>query len=183
MRFLQRFVFWVDWFSEWTGKVVMWLSTAMVLITAYNVSERYIFSRNTGFLIELNWHFYSLIFLLGAAYTLKHDSHVRVDLIYHNLSPRGKAWVNLLGSLLFLLPVCFVIIYASLESRRGFRFSFVGSSWLSQETSVDAGGLPARYLLKSALPLGFSLLALQGIAEIVRNFLFLTGNSSPEERS
>jgi len=174
----QRLIDWIDACSEWLCKIVMWLSTGMMLITAYNVTERYLFGHNTTFLIELNWHFYSLIFLLGASYTFKHDGHVRVDLLYHKMSPRGKAWVNLLGSLLFLLPFCAVVVYASLSSTRGFDFSMVGLSWRTLEGSSDPGGLPARYLLKSALPLGFVLLGLQGIAEILRNALFLKQKST-----
>jgi len=170
---LRRVLRMIDRFSEWTGRAVMWLSLAMVLITAYNVFERYALHRNTVFLAELNWHFYSLIFLLGAAYTLKHDGHVRVDLIYHRLSGRDTAWVNLLGTLLFLLPVCAVIIYTSVNSNGGFEQSFVGQSLLQNERSGVAGGLPARYLLKMALPLGFFLLAVQGLGELVRNVLIL----------
>jgi len=169
MLFLAQVVRGIDTFSEWTGKTIMWLTTAMVLITVYNVFERYALHSNTAYLIELNWHLYSIIFLLGAAYTLKHDGHVRVDLLYHKLSPRGKAWINMLGCLFFLLPVVFVIVYVSFES------NFIGRAWAVSERSPDPGGLPARYLLKTVLPLGFSLLALQGIAEILRNFLFLFG--------
>lgn len=177
MRLLERLVCWIDNFSEWTGKTVMWLTSAMVLITAYNVFERYVLHNNTAYLIELNWHFYSIIFLFGAAYTLKHDGHVRVDIIYHKLGPRGKAWINMLGCLFFLLPLAFVIVYVSFES------GFIGRSWRVLERSPDPGGLPARYLLKTALPLGFSLLALQGIAEILRNFLFLYSEQTPKEQT
>lgn len=182
MRALERLMTIIDTFSEWTGRALMWLTTAMVLITAYNVFERYFLHRNTSALIELNWHFYSLIFLLGAAYTLKHDGHVRVDLVYHRLSPRAKAWVNLVGTVLFLLPVCFVVIYSSIYHPRGFEFSFVGRAWRFGEGSPDPGGLPARYLLKTALPLGFFLLGVQGLAEILRNALRLRGRLPfPEE--
>lgn len=177
---MRRLVRWIDGFSEWLGRLVMWLSTGMMLITVYNVTERYLFGHNTTFLIELNWHFYSLIFLLGASYTHKHDGHVRVDLLYHKMSPRGKAWVNLLGSLLFLLPFCAVVIYTSLSSTRGFDFSLVGLAWRTLEGSPDPGGLPARYLLKSALPLGFLLLALQGVAELFRSALLLRENATVE---
>lgn len=170
---MVRLIRWIDTCSEWMGRLVMWLTTGMMLITVYNVTERYAFGHNTTYLIELNWHFYSLIFLLGAAYTFKHDGHVRVDLLYHRMKPRAKAWVNLLGTLLFLLPFCGVVIYTSLASTRGFEFSLVGLSWRTLEGSPDPGGLPARYLLKSALPLGFFLLALQGVAEVLRNVLFL----------
>jgi TRAP-type mannitol/chloroaromatic compound transport system permease small subunit len=151
----------------------MWLTAAMVLITVFNVFERYALKQNTVYLGELNWHFFSIIFLFGAAYTLKHDGHVRVDLLYHRLSKRGKAWINLLGTILFMLPICFVIIYTSLNSSNGFESSFVGQAWIQNERSSVSGGLPARYLIKAALPIGFLLLALQGVGEIIRNGLIL----------
>ena len=175
MTLLEKVVRGIDRVSEWTAAGLMWLTSAMVLITAYNVFERYFLHHNTSSLIELNWHFYSLIYLLGAAYTFKHDGHVRVDLVYHRLSPRAKTWVNLFGTVFFMLPVCFVIVYVSLHHRLGFNFSFVGRSWHTLERSPDPGGLPARYLLKAALPLGFFMLAVQGIAEIIRNVLQLKG--------
>jgi len=182
MRALRLFVRGVDAISEGVGRTVMWLAAAMVLLTAYNVFERYVLGRNTTYLIELNWHFYSVIFLLGAAYTLKHDGHVRVDMLYHNLSARGRAWVNLFGSLFFLLPLALLIIWSTLQSSYGgFENSFVGRSWRFHERSPDPGGLPARYLLKTMIPVGFALLALQGLAEAARNALFLL-ESRPRRR-
>ena len=174
MRALQFFVRVVDRISEGTGRIVMWLALAMVLLTSYNVFERYVLGRNTTYLIELNWHLYSVIFLLGAAYTLKHDGHVRVDMLYHKLGSRGRAWINLLGSLFFLLPLAGFLIWGTLWSKYGgFENSFVGRSWRFWERSPDPGGLPARYLLKTMIPVGFALLALQGLAEAARNALFL----------
>ncbi len=180
MRILERFVRVVDALSEGTGRIVMWLALAMVLLTSYNVFERYALGRNTTYLIELNWHFYSVIFLLGAAYTLKHDGHVRVDMLYHKLGSRGRAWVNLLGSLFFLLPLAGFLIWGTLWSKYGgFENSFVGRSWRFWERSPDPGGLPARYLLKTMIPVGFALLALQGLAEAARNALFLLQTRPP----
>jgi len=191
MRALERLMRAVDAFSEWTGRAVMWLAAAMVLITAYNVFERYFLGRNTTYLIELNWHLYSLVFLLGAAYTLKHDAHVRVDLIYHNLGPRGRAWVNAFGVLAFLLPVCIVVIWVSIVGRplplpnrpfpdwvpTWFDHSFVGRAWRFKQGSPDPGGLPYWYVLKTAIPVGFFFLSLQGVAELIRNVLFLSGRT------
>jgi len=180
VRILERFVRVVDALSEGTGRIVMWLALAMVLLTSYNVFERYALGRNTTYLIELNWHFYSVIFLLGAAYTLKHDGHVRVDMLYHKLGSRGRAWVNLLGSLFFLLPLAGFLIWGTLWSKYGgFENSFVGRSWRFWERSPDPGGLPARYLLKTMIPVGFALLALQGLAEAARNALFLLQTRPP----
>ncbi len=181
---LERFVKVVDAISEGVGRAVMWLALAMVLITAYNVFERYLLGRNTTYLIELNWHFYSVIFLLGAAYTLKHDGHVRVDMLYHRLGERGRAWVNLLGSLFFLLPLALLIIWATLSSKYGgFENSFVGRSWRVWERSPDPGGLPARYLLKTMIPVGFALLALQGLAEAARSALVLLRARRPQAQA
>lgn len=183
LRGLRLFVRVVDRISEGIGRIVMWFALVMVLLTAYNVFERYVLGRNTTYLIELNWHLYSVIFLLGAAYTLKHDGHVRVDMLYHRLSSRGKAWINLVGSLFFLLPLTGFLIWGTLWSKYGgFENSFVGRSWKVLERSPDPGGLPARYLLKTMIPVGFSLLALQGLAEAARNALFLWESHSRSPR-
>lgn len=178
----ERVLSWIDRISEWTGLAVMWLTTGMMLLTVYNVFDRYFLNAfvdrnvfNIGTAVsELNMHFFSLVFLFGAAYTLKHDGHVRVDLLYHGLSLRGRAVVNLIGSLFFLLPFCIVLIYASIDSRRGFSFSFVGFAWQRLERSGEPGGLPTIFLLKTALPVGIALLLLQGIGEVLRNILILS---------
>ncbi len=156
----------------------MWLTTAMVLIIVYNVFSRYVLQHSITAFTELAWHFYALIFLMGAAYTLKHDGHVRVDLLYHRFSDRKKAWVNLLGALFFLIPVSATIIWYLLMSP-SFERSFVVQSWRFGEGSPDPGGLPARYLIKTAIPIGFFFLILQGIAEIFRNILFLRKTNDP----
>lgn len=162
----------IDRFSEWMGKGVMWLTTAMVLITVYNVFSRYVLNNTITALTELDWHFYALIFLLGSGYTLRHDGHVRIDLFYHRFDARRRAWVNLLGTIFFLIPFAVVIIYFLLFSPT-FENSFVVRSWRFGEGSPDPGGLPARYLLKSAVVVGFVVLIIQGLGEILRNVLFL----------
>ena len=179
--FLDRVVDWVDRLSEWTGMAVMWLTTGMMLLTVYNVFDRYFLNPfvdrnvfNIGTAVsELNMHFFSLVFLFGAAYTLKTDGHVRVDLAYYRLGERGRAVVNLIGCTLFLVPFCAVLIYASLGSRRGFDFSFVGFAWQRMEGSGEPGGLPTIFLLKTALPVGIALLLVQGLGELLRNALVL----------
>jgi TRAP-type mannitol/chloroaromatic compound transport system permease small subunit len=112
---------------------------------------------------ELEWHLFAIIFLLGAAYTLKRDRHVRVDILYLKFSPKTRAWVDLLGSIFLLLPFCILVIFAS--------HKFVFNSFLIQETSPDPGGLPARYLLKACIPIGFFLVLLQGFSQSAKSFL------------
>lgn len=145
-------------FSEWTGRAVAWLVLGMTLLVTYDVAMRYMFQSGSVALQELEWHVFALLFLLGAAYTHKHNGHVRVDVVYHSrfMNPRRRAWVDLLGTLFFLLPFCVLIIQAS--------WPFVVNAYEFAETSPDPGGLPHRFLLKAAIPVGFALLALQGIA-------------------
>lgn len=158
----------IEAINEWIGRLVAWSVLAMVLIIVYDVLMRKFFSIGSVPLQELQWHLFALLFLLGAAYTLKHDGHVRVDILYQSnwLGDKGRAWIDLLGSTLFLIPFSLLIIVSS--------YPFVESAWLSNEGSPD-GGLPYRYLLKAAIPISFVLFILQGIANILRNSLFLSG--------
>ncbi|HHH36456.1 MAG TPA: TRAP transporter small permease subunit [Gammaproteobacteria bacterium] len=153
----------IETLSEWSGRAVAWLVLLMVGLIGYDVAMRYLFQSGSVALQELEWHLFALIFLLGAAYTLKHDGHVRVDVFYQSrrLGARGRAWVDLLGCLLFLVPFCLLVIHASLP--------FVENAWRLGEGSPDPGGLPHRYLLKAAIPAGFFLLLLQGIAMMIRS--------------
>ncbi len=178
MSVLLRIVRSIDSASDRVGAACSWLALLMVLLGAFNAIARYIgrsigtdFSSNAY--IEGQWYLFSLLFLLGAGYTLRHDGHVRVDVFYGRLSPRGKAWVDLVGTLLFLLPFCAVGLLLSWPS--------VLSSISVRELSPDPGGLP-RYPLKAALLLFFVLLGLQGCSMAIRNFLRLRGHdgSDPE---
>ena len=153
---LQKIASALNTINQWIGRAVSWLTFTLVLITAWDVLARYFFKSGSVALQELEWHVFSVIFLLSAGYTLQQDGHVRVDIFYSNLSARGKAIIDLAGSLLFLLPFCLLIIISS----KG----FVMSSWSTGEGSGDPGGLPARYILKAMIPTGFLLLALQGIS-------------------
>ncbi len=171
---LQRLVGAIDGFSEWTGRATAWLVLALVLLIVYDVAMRYLFMSGSVALQELEWHLFALIFLLAAAYTFRHDAHVRVDIFYSSrFSARTRAWIDLLGGLFLLLPFCLLIIYCS--------WPFVLNSFAMHEGSPDPGGLPARYLLKAAIPLGFALLLLQGIADILRQALILA--QTPERKA
>ena len=151
----------IDRLNSAIGKAISWLSLLLVLVIVVDVAMRYIFSITSAASFELEWHLFAVIFLLGAAYTLQQDKHVRVDVFYHRFSEKGKAWVNLVGSLTLLLPFCIVAFWESL--------SFVQSSYVFRETSPDPGGLPARYVIKAAIPTGFFLLGLQAISEFLKS--------------
>ncbi|RME33591.1 MAG: TRAP transporter small permease subunit [Gammaproteobacteria bacterium] len=153
--------------SETVGRLVSWLVLLLVLLIGYDVVMRYLFQQGSVALQELEWHLFSLIFLLGAAYTQKHDGHVRVDILYrsHLVSPRGRVWIDLAGTLLLLLPFCLLVIWSS--------WPFVESAWEHGEGSPDPGGLPLRWLIKAAIPAGFVLLLLQGVADALRNLVRL----------
>ena len=120
--------------SEWCGILVAWCVLIMVLIIGYDVSMRFFFRISSGALQELEWHLFAVIFLLGASYTLKHDGHVRVDIFYRKISARRRAVVDVLGVLLFLLPLCVFLAYTA--------WDFAATSWSIHETSREPGGLP-----------------------------------------
>lgn len=166
VKFLKSYIQFIDSLNEKVGYLVSWLTTLLVLIVCYDVFTRYFLKKSSVAVQELEWHVFALIFLLGAAYTLKHDRHVRVDVFYIKFSPWVKAWVNFLGSLFFLIPFSILVIWSSK--------TFVINSFLIKETSPDPGGLPARFILKAAIPAAFFLLLLQGSVMAIRAFLVIT---------
>ena len=157
-----------DKINEFFGFISNWLTTLLVIIVCYDVFNRYLFGHTNPAMYELEWHIYALIFLLGAGYAFKYDKHVRVDITYARFSPKVKAWVNLIGTIIFLLPFCVLIVYATKN--------WVYQSWLIRETSPDPGGLPMRYLLKACVPFCFILLFIQGISELLKAAFFLFGS-------
>ncbi len=167
---LQKLVDGLDRINEFCGRSIACLVGVMVLLVSYDVCMRYLFQQGSVALQELEWHLFALVFLLGAGYTLKHDDHVRVDVFYRSkfFSARGRAWINLAGCVLFLIPFCLLVIVQS--------WPFVHNAFLYSEGSPDPGGLPARWLLKSAIPVGFTLLLLQGVSELSKNILRLLRN-------
>lgn len=165
---MKRLVTFLDATNETVGRITSWLSLAMVLLTAAVVLLRYRYNLGSIALQETVLWMHGLLFMLGAGYTLKNGHHVRVDVFYSRFSNRQKAWVNIIGSALLLLPLCGWLMWLS--------GNYALSSWAMKEASRDAGGLPAVYLLKSVVPLAFLLLASQGIAELLRNVLRLRGH-------
>ncbi|NND71396.1 MAG: TRAP transporter small permease subunit [Rhodothermales bacterium] len=160
----------IDRFSNGTGRIVSWLTLATVLIGSYNAIVRYLdkytglgLSSNTY--IELQWYLFGIVFLLAGAYTLQRDAHVRVDVFYGRLGERGKAWIDLLGTVLFLIPFSVLVIMKSVPS--------VVNSWSVMEMSPDPGGLP-RYPIRTIIPIAFILLIIQGTAVLIRSIATLT---------
>lgn len=158
---LTRLATWIDSLSKAVGHGIAWLTLLMVLTQFAVVVLRYAF--NTGWIAlqESILFMHALVFLLGAAYTLQQDGHVRVDIFYQRLSKRGQAWVDVLGCLLLLLPVATFIFWVSWE--------YVAASWRLLEGSREAGGLPGVFLLKSSMLAMAGLLWMQGIAMLARN--------------
>ena len=169
MQRLRTFVHTLDTLTDFSGRLLAWLALAMALLMAAIVVLRYGFDFNSIRMQEAVTYMHGSLFLLGAAYALKQGAHVRVDIFYRNFSPRGQAWVNSLGGVVFLLPLCLFIIGSS--------WNYVAESWAIMETSPEPGGIPAVFLLKSLIPLMALNLLLQGLADILRNTLVLVEGS------
>ena len=152
---MNSIIYGIQYLTRFLGKTISWSSLILTFIIVTDVFFRYVFSITSAATFEIEWHLFGLMFLLGAAWTLDQDKHVRVDLFYQRFGPKTKALINLIGTLIFLIPFCWVTLITSID--------FVQSSFLLNETSPDPGGLPARYLIKSAIPVGFGLLMLQGV--------------------
>lgn len=176
MRALSRLADAIDGLNGRIGGAVAWLGLLMVGLGAWNAVARYL-GRFIGVdlasnrFIEAQWYLFSLLFLLGAAGALRDDAHVRVDVLYGRLGRRGKAVIDLLGTLLLLLPFC---VFGIVES-----WDWVAHSWQGLEGSPDPGGLP-RYPLKTMVPVAFGLLALQGVSLAVRSATVLFGGDGDE---
>ena len=162
-NFLSRASQLIDQINEWVGRAVSWLTIILVVLVCFDVITRYFFSNTAAWIMELEWHLFALIFLFGAGYAFKHDKHVRVDLFYAKLSPKDQALVNIIGSFLFLIPWCLLIIYWSYE--------YALISYNIGETSPDPGGLPARYMIKFCVSIGMVFLLFQGISVLFKNIL------------
>lgn len=160
-----RFIAALDALAEFTGTTTAWLTGIMVVITSIVVALRHGWGIGSVGLQESVTYMHAAVFMLGAAYTLKHDGHVRVDLLHRKMSRRTRAWVEVLGSLLFTLPVMVFIGWNSM--------GFVAESWRIQEGSTDSGGLGGVYLLKTLLPVMAVSLSLQALTELIRNLLLL----------
>lgn len=149
----------IDQLISWIGKQASLLNVVLILLICLDVLLRYMFNATQKWVIELEWHLFAVIFLLGASYTMQADKHVRVDLFYQNYSEKMKQWVNIIGNVVFLIPWCLVLIYVS------YKYANVSYSYL--EGSPDPGGLPARYVIKYMITFGFGLLLLQCISDTI----------------
>ncbi|WP_148252502.1 TRAP transporter small permease subunit [Aidingimonas lacisalsi] len=159
----------LDALTERLGRTVSWLLLIMMLVQFAIVILRYAFSINSIAAQESVMFLHAIVFMLAAGYTLKHDGHVRVDIFYRRLSRRGRAWIDLLGTLLLLFPVLIFIAASSL--------GYVTKSWAIVERSADSG-LPSVFLLKSLILVMVSLLLLQGLAQVIRQILILRGSQT-----
>ena len=155
----------VDNFNESVGRAVSWLTLVMVLVTFTVVVLRYLFNIGWIAMQESVTYMHGIVFMLGAAYMLKHSGHVRVDLIYRSRSPRTQAWLDLFGALLLLLPVCVFIAWVS--------WDYIAASWSVWETSPEAGGIPAVFLLKTVILVMAVLMIMQGVSQFLRCLLYL----------
>ncbi len=144
-----------------SGKTIRWLTSVLVGIMCMDVVFRYIFNFSKTWIIDLEWWIFSIIFLIGASYTLREDKHVRVDVFYAKLSEYRQAWINLIGTLFLLIPWSILIILKS--------WNYALNSWMIREGSPDPGGLPGRYIIKFMICIAFVLLLFQGLNLIREN--------------
>ena len=157
----------IDAVNGWFGTLATWLVLFACLISTGNAISRYVFNNSSNAWLEVQWYMFAAMVFLGAPYVLKVNEHVRVDVIYSALSERGRIWIDIIGTVLFLLPFCALLLY--------FTWPWFLDSWRIGEMSSNAGGL-VRWPVKLMLPLGFALLALQGIAELIKRIAALTNS-------
>lgn len=160
----------IDALNEIIGRGAWWLILLCIFISAGNAVARYGFSLGSNGFLEIQWYLYSLVFLGAAGYTLKHNAHVRIDLIAGRLSPRAQAWVDLFGHFFMLLPVCAIMLW--------YGWAAFTESYRINEISTDAGGL-LRWPIKFLMPAAFALLILQGASESIKKIAFLRGLLPP----
>lgn len=171
MQLLLRWSDRIDTLNNWIGRLLMWSLLIMTLLGVYNAVTRKL-SQTIGVdlssnaYLESQWYLFSLVFLLGGAYALQQGAHVRVDVLYSRLSRNKQIWVDILGTLLFLIPFCILLIRVSIP--------YALDSWKIMEQSPDPNGLP-RYLIKSVIPIAGLLLLLSGLGGLVRNIARLRG--------
>jgi TRAP-type mannitol/chloroaromatic compound transport system permease small subunit len=174
MRVLLALSRGIDAVNERIGRVVLWLVLAMALLSSINAVSRYLFNRSSNAWLELQWYMFAAVFLLCAGYTLLHNEHIRIDVISSRFSPRTRAWVDIFGTLFFLLPMAILILKLS--------WPIFMNAWVSEEMSSNAGGL-IRWPARALVPAGFFLLTLQGFSELIKRIAFLRGLiSDPAEK-
>lgn len=166
MNFMLQFSRLIDGISEAVGRAAIWLVLVVVLISAGNAVSRFAFNLSSNAMLEIQWYIFSAIFLFCAAYVLKKNEHIRIDVITGRFSARAQNWIDVFGILIFLLPMALLIAYLS--------WPVFMNAWNSGEMSSNPGGL-IRWPVRLLLPLGFALLILQAISELIKRLAFLTG--------
>ncbi|SFL06129.1 TRAP-type mannitol/chloroaromatic compound transport system, small permease component [Nitrosomonas aestuarii] len=170
MEALRKFERAVGRLSGAFGWLAGWLCILMVAVVFIDVIARYLFDSGSIAMQEMEWHLFAAVFLLGAAYTMRENANVRVDVWYEKMSTRNKAVIDVLGTVFFVIPMCTLILYSS--------FDFVAYSYEVQEVSNDPGGLPYRFVFKALLPLGYFLVLIQSCAFVSRNIRLLAGDTA-----
>ena len=166
MEYLLKFSKVVDWVNAKLGILANASVLLACVVSAANAMIRYAFDISSNAWLELQWYLFAVVVMFGASYTLQRNEHVRVDVFFMQLSPKMQAWVDIIGGILFLLPACAVIGYYS--------WPFFLESWIRNEISSNAGGL-LRWPVKFMIPLGFFLLFMQGLSEIIKRVAVLEG--------
>jgi TRAP-type mannitol/chloroaromatic compound transport system permease small subunit len=167
MNSLLAFSRGVDWITQRMGKSIGWLLLAAVLISAGNALIRKTFDISSNAFLEAQWYLFAAVFMLGAGYVLLHDQHVRIDVLSSRMARRKQVWVDVVGILFFLLPLCCFVVWTSLPSLQ--------LAIASKEVSANPGGL-LRWPVYALVPAGFALLGLQSLSELVKRVAFLTGH-------
>ncbi|MEW6449447.1 TRAP transporter small permease subunit [Leptospira sp. severe_002] len=170
LRRLLVFTDAVDWLTEQIGQWLKWLVLFSSLISAFNALMRYTIHYSSNAWLEIQWYMFGAMFLLGAGYALKYDEHVRVDVLFSKMTPKQQAWLDVFGGIFFLMPMAVIIGWLSIP--------MVINSFRIWEHSNDPGGL-LRWPIKIVIPIGFALLAIQGVAEIIKKYAIATGVREP----
>ena len=166
MKFLLRIAGAIDALNGHVGRAAYWLVLAAVLVSAANAMMRYTFNISSNAWLELQWYLFGGIFLLCSGYTLLHNEHIRIDVLAGRMSRRAQSWIDVFGLMLFLLPMALIIMWLS--------WPIFLDSYVHNETSLSAGGL-IRWPAKLLIPVGFLLLAAQGVSELIKRIAFLLG--------
>ena len=167
---MKKIIEFLEAINEKTGQLVSWVSVLMVVVISLDVMIRYIFQFTFIWIVELEIFLFGFLFMLAAGYTFKHGKHVRVDVLYTKLSEKGQAVIDIIGGILFLIPWCYIVIKGS--------WKYAYNSFLMGEGSAQPGGLPALYVLKFSIVLGFAFLLLQVLASILKNINTLLKKSN-----
>ena len=169
MKAIKKAVILCDKINEWIGSFIVTSAVFLFILVIFsNVIMRYVFNTSFVFMSELEWHVFAFIFLMGAGFTLLHDGHVRVDIFYSMMDRKKQALINLLGVIFLLIPSCYVVLRTSIP--------WVIVAYKVGEVSIDPGGIPARFLLKATLPIGYLLMLIQGLSLFIKSAFTLLGD-------